>query len=270
MADPSKAPNVVTNNPAPVTPVYNNPAPPVKKGGFGFGKCLLVGCGLLAVCCICTIIFAVVAPNLLLKTITGGTKAPDPSLTRITSTNEYNTLEAKVNSDLQNTSNLDPVTGLTKVQLSEKEALAFVYSLFQPSSSDPTAVPIADADLNKIGIKFTPNTLKIEIDLGILKYFMTSPSSSSSQNFDAKAFDGINISITMETSADGKKLVLKDFSTGNTVIDNLITGDYKRQILEGVQTSLEDSFAQEKTSSPIEKMTINSGSIEILFAESTN
>ena len=54
-----------------------------KKKGFGWGKCFLIGCGLLVVCCICTVIAALVAPNLILKTVLSGNKTPDASLTRL-------------------------------------------------------------------------------------------------------------------------------------------------------------------------------------------
>jgi len=244
------------------TPVSSNPvqAPaPVKKGGFGWGKCCLVGCLLMFLCCICTVVVALVAPNLLITTVLGGNKGPDPTLTRIANVQELKTLDSAITSELENNISVDPITGLPKLILNEKQAIAFLYSVLGINTPEK---PMSANDISKLGLKFSKDKVRLEVDLSLL---FSSVPTSNTQNFDPKIFEGVNISIELGTTADNKSMVFTDFSTGNNVIDSVLSG-FKPQIISSIQSNIEDSMGGTDTPSEFSSFTFLPGSIEIVFA----
>lgn len=210
---------------------------PVKKGGFGWGKCCLAGCIVLVLCCICTVVFALVAPNLLVKTIIGGNRAPDASLTRLTSLTEFGKLEAIQLNGMDSFKTANDVTGDAQIVMNEKEIEVLILSMMGVNTAQGTAT---NENIQKVGVKITPGKAFLEMDLGLLAPLLAS--SPDMQNFDPKAFDGVNFSVTLSTSADNKSFVIDNFSTGNNIIDSLIPAQVKTSVLESVQKSIEDSL----------------------------
>ena len=252
-----------------VTPVQTASAP-AKSGGFGWGKCFLVGCAALLLCCCCTVIFAVVAPNLLLKTVTGGNKAPDATLTRLTSLLEYNNLVTAINSETSTANQTDPVTGLLMLKLNEKEAIAFLYStLIDSSSTNTSGTPMQESDIGKLGIKFTPGNAKIQMDLSLLGALMASTSTESGQNFDPKTFEGINVTVDIGTTADNTNITINDFSTGNSIIDSVLNSGIKQQLIDSIQESMSEPSTDGSTS-PFARITFLQGSMEMVFTDTTD
>jgi len=233
--------------PTPVQATVPNVAPPVqeaKKGGFGWGKCCLAGCIVLVLCCICTIVFALVAPNLLVKTIIGSNRAPDASLTRLTSLTEFVQLEAvQLDGGMETFVTANEVTGDAQIVMKEKDIITLILTAMGVNSSQNTATA---ENIQKIGVKLTPGKAVLEMDLGLLAPLLTS--SPDMQNFDPKAFDGINFSITLSVDTDNKTVVLDNFSTGNTFIDSLIPAEVKASLLESVQQSIEESLNSDPSS----------------------
>jgi hypothetical protein len=258
-ASQAGTPEVVVNSaPAQPAPVYYVQNPPEKKGGFSFGKCCLFGCIALILCCICTAVFAAVAPNVLITAVVGGNKPPDATLTRVTSLQEYTTLDSAITAKLEKEVTTDPATGNLMISLNEKEAIAF---LFYSLGLDTLEKPLADKDFSKLGVKFTPGNAKIQIDLSLI--FAILPPSEG-QSFDPKSFEGVNISVDLGTSADNKTIQIKDFSTGNTLIDSVM-GGFKQQLI----TSFEESFSDSASSqgpSGIEKVTFKEGTVELVVS----
>ena len=239
---------------------------PAKKGGFGWGKCFLIGCGLIVVCCVCTVVFAVVAPNVLLKAVTGGNKAPDATLMRVQTAQELTTIEDSLLSETSTKITIDPVTGGTKLNLTEKEAISFIYYSLGLNTPEK---PMAAADITKLGMQFTPGNAKIQIDLSLFFAAIADASAETSQNVDPKVFEGVNISVDLGTSADNKTVIVKDFSTGNTVIDGLLTPDVRKQLIDSIQKSMEESSATtETTGTTLEKIVFSQGSVEIILTDS--
>jgi hypothetical protein len=248
--------------PTPVQATVPNSAPPVqeKKGGFGWGKCFLVGCVVVFLCCVCTIVFALVAPNLLVKTVVGSNRAPDASLTRLTSLTEFVQLEAnQLDDGMESFITANETTGDAQILMKEKDIITLFLTGMGINSSQNTATA---ENIQKIGVKLTPNKAVFEMDLGLLAPLLAS--SPDMQNFDPKTFDGINFSITLSVASDNKTVVLDNFSTGNTFIDSIIPAELKASILDSVQTSIEESLSNSESSDvQITKIEIRQGELMI-------
>ena len=259
-----KTPEVTPSQPVVATP-YNAPVQPTaKKGGFGWGKCFLVGCALLLLCCICTIVIAVVAPNMFLKSVMGGNRAPDATLTRITAISEFQQLEAKQTAGMETYMTSDDTNGTVTVLMKEKDIIAFVLSML---NSESTTSMITEQNVNKLGVKLTPGKAVIELDLSLIAPLLEG---SDTQNFDPKSLEGINISVTLSTSADNKMIVLDNFSTGNTFLDSIIPAELKASILESIQQGITESFTG-GTNSPavIDRIEFKQGELMVVLSENT-
>jgi len=241
------------------TTTTSAPASEPKKGRSGLFKCCVAGCVVLLLCCVCTVVFALVAPNLLIKTLTGGNKAPDPTLTRITTIADYKTVKLSLDDGFANSTE-DPATGFYSLKMSEKEAIAFAY---QTLNVDSATKPLTEKDVSKLGVKFTPNQIKIECDLSLI--FSTMPKSETS-NFDPSVFDGVNVSVTLGVKPDKKGLQVTDFSSGNSIIDNLMTGQFKSSFIQSFEEGFNNSSDSSSSSTKIEQITVTQGYIELLMS----
>jgi len=254
-AEPTKVEAVSKNpEPTPSTNTQTSPPPTViyveKKGGFGFGKCCLVGCVALLLCCICTIVFALIAPRVLVTTIIGGNRAPDPSLTRVLSLSEFKQLELTQAGDFLSGS---------QVVLKEKDTITMILTNFGINSAANTAT---EENVKKIGVKFTPGNAVVEIDLGLVASMFKSSNTAEVQNFDPKIFDGINFSVTLGTSPDGKTLVINNFSTGNTILDSIIPAEFKANLMKSVQDKVAEFLTGESgTQATFEKIEFRQGEL---------
>ena len=127
--------------------------------------------------------------------------------------------------------------------MKEKDIIPLILTSFGVNSSQNTAT---NDNIQKIGVKLTPNKAVLEMDLGLLAPLLAS--SPDMQNFDPKAFDGVNFSITLSVGADNKTVVLDNFSTGNTFIDSIIPAQLKTSIIDSIQKSLEESLSNSEDS----------------------
>jgi hypothetical protein len=147
--------------------------------------------------------------------------------------------------------------GDTVLKLDEKQAIAFVFSMFGPSTE---GITLDDSTVSKLGVKFTPNKAKVEVDIGL--FFNTLPAEIR-QNLDPKIFDGMNVSASFSTTADNTGLKLDDFSTGNTILDSII-GSFKQQFIDSVEQSMqEQSTTGDSASGGFKKYVITQGYIEL-------
>lgn len=230
-----------------------------KKKGFGWGKCCLIGCIVLFLCCICSVgVIALSGYGVMTSK-----KAPDATLTRITSLTEY----APIASELTTMESIvtEDVNGDIVMKLNEKQAIGYIYSMLQLKSEDGT---LTNDNVKKVGVKFTPSKAVVQVDIGL---FFNAMPVETKQNFDPKMFDGVNISITLSASADNKTLKVDDFSTGNGVLDTVL-GTFKQPLIDFIQNAVKNQSEENEynaASAAFKKFVITQGFIEITMAPDT-
>ncbi len=191
-----------------------------KKGGTG--KCLLIGCVVLILCCVVTFggIFA------LFKfggaAVLSSQTEPDATLTRLTSITqveqEFETLEIKTEFLPEN-----PSQEMTSIALSEKQLLAVLFKNFNVKEN-----------LNAFGVDMEPDRIKLEANLGVI-YANFEP------NEQAASFQGLDemyVSVDISVIASGKEFLVNKVSLGNSILDSLL-GD---TIATSVETFLNEGF----------------------------
>lgn len=229
--------------------------PPPKKG-FSWGKCCLFSCLVLFLCCICSI-GVIIASG---YGVINSKKAPDSTLTRIKSLAEYAPIASEL-STMENIATQDE-NGDIVMKLSEKQSIGYIYSMLNLNADDGT---LTNENVQKIGVKFTPNKAIVEVDIGL---FINAMPVETKQNFDPKMFDGVNISITLSASADNKTLKVDDFSTGNGVLDTIL-GTFKQPLIDFIQKSIEtqgEDNSYNDASATFKKFAITQGYIELTMA----
>lgn len=223
------------------------------KKGFSWGKCCLIGCLVLFLCCICSV-GVIIASG---YGIINSKKAPDSTLTRIKSLSEY----APIASELTTMESIvsEDINGDFVMKLSEKQAIGYIYSMLNLNVDDGS---LTNDNVQKIGVKFTPNKAIVEVDIGL---FINAMPVETRQNFDPKMFDGVNISIILSASEDNKSLKVDDFSTGNGVLDTLL-GTFKQPLIDYIQDSIQAQGEQNEyneASGTFKKFVITQGYIEL-------
>ena len=191
-----------------------------KKGGTG--KCLLIGCVVLILCCVVTFggIFA------LFKfggaAVLSSQTENDATLTRLTSITqveqEFETLEIKTEFLPEN-----PSQEMTSIALSEKQLLAVLFKNFNVKEN-----------LNAFGVDMEPDRIKLEANLGVI-YANFEP------NEQAASFQGLDemyVSVDISVIASGKEFLVNKVSLGNSILDSLL-GD---TIATSVETFLNEGF----------------------------
>jgi hypothetical protein len=235
---------------AAAAPAVSNVVYVEKKSGGNTGKCILIGCAVLLLCCCITVVIGIFAPQALVGVIMGQNKGKDATLTRVTTTAEIQSLITAVNAK-EGTLTANNTVILT---LDEKELLALIVDGMQIQQTP-----------DKVGVKITPGDLKMDIELGTVIRLINASNTSGSQIDVGTAFDNVYGSLEFGTTADGKNLTIKKFSTGNSLIDSLIPADVIKSMEKGIQDQLAQSFSTGEggISIAIENITFSQGSVSI-------
>lgn len=250
-------PVVITTTVAPSVQGEVVTSEPKKKGGAG--KTILIGCCVIIACCLISILGLTALVWFGGASILSSNKTADPTLTRISTTADA---EAAA-TDLSNkeVAPADPNTGMVTMTLSEKDILAMAID----------ALGIQNTP-DKVGVKITPTSLKLEIGLDALVNAENisnnvGPSSTSGMT-DTPTISGLEkifASITLGVAADGKTITVQDLSVGNGFIDSILGSSFK----QGFEKSLQDNFVSglEGNDLKLEKIVLADGQVSLTFTE---
>ncbi len=234
----------------PVTTVEATTVVTEKKGGGG-GKCFLIGCCLIISCCVLTICGLGAMVYFGGASVLSSNKAADPTLTRIANQTEAEAAIEKLVTK-ENTI-IDETTGDVTMSLSEEELLAMVIDGMQLTSTP-----------EKVGVKITTDSLKMEFDLGALVKALNE-TNSSSENIEISGLDNIFAGVSLGVGSDGKSIVIKDFSVGNSVIDAILGASFKDSMNQSLKENFENTMLE--SGLVIQKIELQTGKVAISFSE---
>lgn len=214
---------------APVTPVNPVATAPVQKKG-GAGKCILIGCIVVLLCCVITIGGGFALVKFGGAAIVSSQTKPDASLTRFQNANEMTNAVVALDNDTSYMTDMSD--GSVKMQFSEKEFLAFLFK-----GSNITDNP------NAFAVDFEKDNMKLEVNLGsVLK--------ATEPNSEYKGLEELYASIDLSANSSGKAVSVNKVSVGNQALDSLF-GEVLRQ-------SFDQSFNEMLTGSVSEGTSIKS------------
>lgn len=194
--------------------------------------CLIV-LGLLLVCCLCigaSIFYITTTPGVLKNTVFNQQNSNDQPKTELTQEEieQYSSSYENKIANLESSQNTNETLVIT-----EEELLAAF--LKNDTSSIAT----------QIGMSIHNGYAEFSIPLdGIFEGLSNNPEVQSQSNIDFSQFQGLLAGLTLNVevapSLDGKTIVLQDISTGNSLIDSMITDQVRESFNNGDYGSLED------------------------------
>ncbi|MFS8130598.1 MAG: hypothetical protein ACMG57_01325 [Candidatus Dojkabacteria bacterium] len=204
---------------------------PEKKGGSKWWLFCCCGCFALLILCVGVIVgVALLAPTAVQQVLRNSTMLPaDSNLTKIDPNTSNETIQqnsTKVQDKLKAAEtdlNSKPAGSSVTVHLSPEELL---YALADNSSANTSDGSIAQY-LQYVSVGMENNLITAQADVGsILNSLRSNPNTSNgltNSPIDLSLLNGLQVRVELTATTDGKGLKIQSVSTGNALIDSLIT-----------------------------------------------
>lgn len=217
--------------------------------------CALVFLVLALLCCGSLVALWFFAPNLILRSVSQNSEAPDTSVytqgSSVEANKETSTLETKLN-QAETDAALKNESSFT-VNFTEKE----IVSEFTRSLDDKTLADSFYLDIN-------PERVSLRIDGKALIKVAGSDSSSPLAGLDPKIAEGLYVGVDLGVKEDGTLKVSK-VTTGNAAIDSYIPVD----AVDGIEKELNNAInnIQAEAGFSLDKVTLKDGSLDLTYTK---